>query len=311
MSADLAASSWGWTFRCCAAAGAWLLLAGAASAQELDAAVEIRAQASLELAAQAGQPPPSQPVSGNATQQATLSAVIGGQRVTSSVGAQLRSAALPAQGGALRQPGDGVVIALSLSGLCDGMPARTDGLYGDYGIELRNRSASQAWRVTLKIDYANHVAAAGPASTGEGAFAAGLATLAEDGRERFYSNLTSDTALGDRIDITPTGNSGQPLDDVGSRMLELELPPGAQLRLQGRQELRGAASTKDGEYHGALALFVSLVAAVRLDAEQPPGGAASVTQIAEKAGGKASLVPAAIAVVLLLAAFGVWLKRRK
>lgn len=288
-----------------------LLLACSAQAQSIDPDLEIKAQAGLLLTAATGQPPPSQPASGSATQQATVTTIVDGQRSVGGVDAQLRSSGALPPGGMLRRSGDGVGIGMSLSGRSNGVPARTDGLFGEYAVELRNRSASDTWRVALKIEYANHVAADGPASAGEGAYAAGLVTLAADGKEHFYSNLTSDTALGDRIDVTPTGGSGQPLDDVGTRTLELELPPGADLHLQGRQELRGAATTPGTGYRGSLAMFFSVVAAVHMQHPAPVADVASVTQVAENNGGTAKLVALVMGLALVLALAWAWLRRHR
>ncbi len=296
--------------RCCRGAGGLLLLAAwSAQAQAVDPAVEIRARANLLLTAAAGQPRQRLPARGNATQAATVSAVIGGQRSAASVTAQLRPGGTLPQGGVLRQAGDGVGISMNVSGLCDGAPAQTEGLYGEYGIELRNRSAREAYRVTLRIEYANEVAAEGPTREGEGAYAAALVTLADDRAERFSSSLTSDTALGDRIDVSPTGGSGQPLSDAGARTLDLDLPPGANLHLAGHQELRGAATTAGAAYHGALTVFVSLVVAVHIG--NPSHNTVPVTQVPEKNGGIANLMLAAVCSLMFLAVIFVLLKRRK
>jgi len=300
----------GWDLRCRLAGGLLLLASGAAQAQAIEPNVEIRAQADLLLAADPARPPPSLPAQGNATQQATVSAVLGGQRGTANVTAQLQAHGTLPQGGLLRQAGDGAGISMSVSGLDDGAPAQTEGLFGSYGMELRNHSAREAYRVTLRIEYDNKVSAEGPAGAGEGAYATALITLGENGVERFSSNLTSDTALGDHVDVTATGGSGQPLSDAGVRTLELDLPPGADLRLQGRQELRGAATTAGAAYHGSLALFVSLVAVAPMRNQAGPA-VEGVTQVAQMQDGIDKLMILAACGLPLLAVIWVVLRRRR
>jgi hypothetical protein len=300
--------------RCLLRLGGVLLLAlgGAAQAEALSPELEISAHANLLVAADAAHPLPSRPAQGNATQDAVVSAIVAGRRSAAGITRSLAVDGSLPQGGLLRDVGDGVGIAARIDGSCDGAPAQSDGLYGEYDFVLRNRSSSVRYKLTLKIDYANAVAAQGPAAEGAGAYGIGLITLGRDSGELFSSNLTSDTTLGDRIDVTPTGASGQPLNEAGARTLELELAPGAVLRLQGRQELRGAASTPGAAYRGALSAFFSIAAAAQTGARPPPpANPADVMQVPEKNGGIANLSAAAVCGLVVLAIAWAVLRRRK
>ncbi len=290
-----------------------LLLAVAAHARAgaIGSDLRIEAHANLLLAADAAQPPPSLPAQGNASQQATLSAIVGGRSSAASVTAQLAASGTLPQGGTLLDLGDGVGITADMSGLCDGAPAQTDGLFGEYDFDLRNRSATDRYRVSLKIEFSNSVAAAGPATAPDGAYSIGLITFAEDGGERFYSNLTSDTVLGDKIDVTPTGTLGQPLRDGGVRTLDVEVPPGGAIHLAGRQELRGAATTSGASYHGTLRAFVSVIAAVNMTQPSAVVAADAAAAPARDASPSAFFLYG-MAICVALALLGViWFTRRR
>jgi len=291
--------------------GALLLAVGAVQAEALSPELEISAHAGLVLAADAAHPLPSRPAQGNATQDAVVSAIVAGRRSAAGItGSLARSGSLP-QGGMLHDIGDGVGIEARMSGSCDGAPAQSDGLYGEYELSLRNRSAVARYRVSLNIDYANAVAAQGPAAEGAGAYGIGLIVIGQGSKELFASNLTSDTTLGDRVDITPTGTSAQPMSDAGTRTLELELEPGADLRLQGRQALRGAASTPGSAYRASLRAFLSVAAVHMENPVPPPAGAAAMPQVAKNKGGIAWWAIAAGCGLLLLALIAVLLRPRK
>lgn len=232
----------------------------------------ISARAGISLIADPAHPAASAPAAGNATQGATVSLTASGVNSSATVGAGLAVGGQLPLSGSLTRLGDGVGITSTMSGLDDGQPASTDGLFGDYALSLKNNSASHAYKVSLKIDYANSVQATGPAAEADGAFNIGLITLTRGDTTLFFTNLTSDTAFGDKRDVSFTGTHGQNLDDAGTRSVELRLQPGETIELRGQHDLRGGASRMGTSYRGGLKAFISLAEVADLAAAPPATG---------------------------------------
>ncbi len=245
-----------------------------ASASRISSDLAITARAGISVVADPEHSVPSSPATGNATQGATVSMIAGGVNSSVAVDSNLAVTGKLPLSGSLLEPGDGVGIASTMSGVDDGRPAASDGLFGDYALTLRNNSSTDAYKLSLKIDYSNSVQASGPAAPPDGAFNIGLITLSNGGATLFSTSLTSDTAFGDKNDVTFTGASGQPLSDSGTRTVEVSLQPGQTVELQGQHDLRGGASRPGALYRGGVRAFISLAAVVDLAAAAPAAAAA-------------------------------------
>ncbi|MDB5975502.1 MAG: hypothetical protein JWR07_2262 [Nevskia sp.] len=247
----------------------------------------ITAHANISVAADSAHPVPSSPAVGNATQAATLSLISGGMTSAVAVDGNLVVTGRLPLSGALLDSGDGVGIAATMSGIDDGKPASSDGLFGDYAFSISNRSATDPYKLSLKIDYGNSVQASGAVSAQDGAFNIGLITLNRGDVALFFTNLTSDTVFGDKHDITFTGTSGKDLHDAGTRTVDLTVQPGETVELRGQHDLRGGASHAGALYQGKLQAFISVAAVVDLAAAvtAPLPVAASQQATAEAAKG--------------------------
>jgi len=251
----------------------------------------------------------SPPASGNAAQNAVVTWISGGMSASASVDSSLAIRGPLPLGGPLLKLGDGVGITSTMNGYDDGQPATSDGLFGDYSLTLSNHSASHAYQVSLQIDYANSVQASGPAAPPDGAFNIGLITLNRGDTALFFTNLTSDTAFGDKHDVLFTGTSGQNQSDSGVRTVDLTLRPGDTIQLQGQHDLRGGASRTGASYRGGLKAFISLAAVSDLS------GGVSATPAASKPAdtGHSSLMRPIVwdLLVLCVIAVLVLLRRRR
>ncbi len=186
----------------------------------------ITARANISVLVDAAHAVASSPATGNAAQNASVSLISGGVTSITSVDGSLAVHGRLPLGGPLLRLGDGVGITSTMNGYGNSQPATSDGLFGDYSFTLGNHSANHAYQVSLRIDYANSVLASGPAAPPDGAFNIGLITLTRGDTNLFFTNLTSDTAFGDKRDVTFTGTSGQSQDDSGVRTVDLTLQPG-------------------------------------------------------------------------------------
>jgi hypothetical protein len=258
-------------------AGAW--------ADRFSADLGITAHANISVAADSAHPVPSSPAVGNATQGATLSLISGGMTSTTAVDGNLVVTGRLPLSGALLDIGDGVGITATMSGIDDGKPATSDGLFGDYAFSTSNRSATRSYKLSLKIDYGNSVQASGTASAQDGAFNIGLITLNRGDVALFFTNLTSDTVFGDKHDVTFTGASGKNLSDVGTHTVDLTVQPGETIELRGQHDLRGGASHAGALYQGKLRTFISVAAVVDLAAAVPASVVASPQLTVEAAMG--------------------------
>ena len=227
-------------------------------ASAINSDVTITARANISVLVDAAHAVASSPATGNAAQNATVTLISGGVTSITSVEGSLAVHGQLPLGGPLLNLGDGIGITSTMNGYDNGQPATSDGLFGDYAFTLGNHSASHAYQVSLRIDYANSVLASGPAVQPDGAFNIGLITLTRGGTSLFFTNLTSDTAFGDKQDVRFTGTSGQNQDDSGVRTVNLTLQPGETIELQGQQDLRGGASLNGASYRGGLKAFISL-----------------------------------------------------
>ncbi len=246
-----------------------------ASGAPIGSDLAITAHAGIIVLADPEHSAPSSPATGNASQSAIVSMIVGGASSSTVVDSNLAVTGRLPLSGSLLEPGDGVGIASTMSGIDDGRPAVSDGLFGDYSLTLRNNSATDAYTVSLKIDYSNSVQASGPAAPPDGAFSIGLVTLSNGGITLFSTSLTSDTAFGDKNDVTFTGASGQPLSDSGTRTVDMTLQPGQMVELLGQHDLRGGASRPGALYRGGVRAFISVAGAVDLAAAASAPGIAA------------------------------------
>jgi hypothetical protein len=173
----------------------------------------------------------------------------------------LTAGALPV-GGRLTDINDGVGMNFTSNAAFNGSsPSRSQELDGNYALQITNTSALDTFKLTLGMRFDNQQNASGPA-TNFGAFTHGVATLFafdpanNPGVDLAFSDLTSDTLLGNNNNGSTPGSSGGPVNEARTAFLEFIMSPNSTLNLGGRNDLFGSAGQSGAAYTGLLNSFV-------------------------------------------------------
>lgn len=248
------------------AVAAALFAAADASAVPIDPNISISATVSLDAANSVAAP-------AGLSQSGTFTRVIGGATTTATVNSALTVTGTLPLSGTLTDINDGVGISATGSGNSANGSGQAS-IFGDYTVTLQNTSATDTFKITLSWEITNQVDA-----NGGDAFAEGEITLNNGATEIFFSNLVSDTFLGDSsggsadgttVDTPfgPLGSFGASLSDTGTVLFDFILSPGQTVNLTGRNDLSSGAFTGDYSATVNSRLFVSGV--VNQTTTQPP-----------------------------------------
>lgn len=201
-------------------------------------------------------------------QTGTFSSILAGLPGSATVDSALGVTGSLPQGGVLTEIGDGVGINFTgNANSSQGIGAA--GLFGDYAVGMTNNSVVDTFKVTLGWEFTNQVDANGLDVGIEGEL-----FLIVNGaiNEFFFSDLISDTALGDQAggsDDNPDTNwespfaslasSGEALLDQGILFFDFILTPGQVINLTGRNDME--VFLFDGDYSATVSseLYVSNV----------------------------------------------------
>ena len=169
-----------------------LLVAAEASATPFDTSVSITASVNLNVF--------SSEAPAGLTQSGTFSQVIGGAMIASTVDNTLNITGTLPLGGTLTDIDDGVGMRFQSSGNSSDATDSFE-LFGDYRISLANTSVTDTFKITLGLEFVNSVDASGQDVGSEGEI-----ILEEEGTKIFFSNLISDTLIGDGAGGLSFGN---------------------------------------------------------------------------------------------------------
>ncbi len=120
--------------------------------------------------------------------------------------------------------------------------------YGfDFAIEVTNTSATNTFRVVLTVDFNNIADADGPVpAIDDGAFSESEFSVSQAGvGELLFTDLVSDTLLGDEIGGVDQGMFGEEQAESDSEELVFILAPGAMVELFGNYDTQGGAFDLD------------------------------------------------------------------
>jgi hypothetical protein len=244
------------------------ILPATASATLIDPLISITGSAELS-------PIPLTAPTGNASQNGTLTRIMGGATTTTTFNGTTVTGTNPLTG-TLTDTGDGFGIALNASGSNTGATSSIGDLFGDYSFVIANSSAD-TFTVNLKLDFNHQVNADGV--NGADVFAKSLIRLYDvtHNTELVFSGITSDTLNGDTKFVLPDNTTdsasgfGATLTDTGSLILSFILAPGATVNLGDSSfelNLRGGAFAP-GSFSAAVTTLLTVDSVVKQQTPLP------------------------------------------
>jgi hypothetical protein len=246
-----------------------VLLPSTASATLIDPLISITGSAELS-------PIPLTVPTGGASQNGTLTRIIGGSQTTTTFNGTTVSGTNPLTG-TLTDTGDGFGIALNASGSNTGATSSIGDLFGDYSFVIANSSVSDTFTVNLKLDFNHQVNADG--ANGADVFAKSLIRLYDvtHNTELVFSGITSDMLNGDTKYVLPDNTTdsassfGATLTDTGSLILSFILAPGATVNLgDGSFELNiGGGAFAPGSFSAAVTTLLTVDSVVKQQTPPP------------------------------------------
>lgn len=224
--------------------------AAAAGAAPIPSALQITASVALDLLN-------SVAPGGDALQDGRISQRVGGVLSSSSFDTDPQTIApQSAYSALLTQTGDGVGASFLLHSL--GGPGSTPKVGADFTFHLANTSLVDSYSVSLLVDYANVVEAAGADAYAK----AKLSVFDALNNEIFFTDHGADT-------VYAVNNFSY---DSASNLLTFLLAPGAIVELTAGQTQEGALSDGTG-YRSSLSAFLQIDSVTGGPVTPPPGGA--------------------------------------
>ncbi len=202
---------------------------------------------------------------GNASQNADMSLVIGGATSNTSIANVTPTGANPL-GGVLTDYGDGVGVSAIGSSTAGAISAIPDFIF-DLGFSLSNSSATDSYQVFFELAFSNFVDAEGSDAFIDAEINLFNSLLAE----MFFSDLTSDTVFGDQKNGTALATSGATLTDSGTFIFDITLAAGASDSFSAVLKMDGGAFDNSSLFNARTSAFISVIGADNLTGgPQPP-----------------------------------------
>lgn len=202
---------------------------------------------------------------GNASQNADMSLVIGGATSNTSIANVTPTGANPL-GGVLTDYGDGVGVSAIGSSTAGAISAIPDFIF-DLGFSLSNSSATDSYQVFFELAFSNFVDAEGSDAFIDAEINLFNSLLAE----MFFSDLTSDTVFGDQKNGTALATSGATLTDSGTFLFDITLAAGASDSFSAVLKMDGGAFDNSSLFNARTNAFISVIGADNLTGgPQPP-----------------------------------------
>jgi hypothetical protein len=217
---------------------------------------------------------------GNASQNADMSLVIGGGTTLTSIANLTPTGANPLAG-TLTDFGDGVGVS-AIGSSTSGAISEVPDFFFDIDFSLLNSSATDTYQIFFELAYSVSAHAQGNGTfivNGSDAFVNAEVNLfdgplVDSPDEIFASDLTSDRRNGDEIgDVlgsTFPGTNGASLSDSGTFLFDITLAAGASNNFSALVRMDGGAFSNDAFFNGRSSAFISILSADNLTAVQPP-----------------------------------------
>ncbi|ARD43170.1 PEP-CTERM sorting domain-containing protein [Colwellia sp. PAMC 21821] len=202
---------------------------------------------------------------GNATQNADMSLVIGGGTSLTTI-ANITPTGVNPLGGTLTDYGDGVGVS-AIASTTAGVTSEVPDFIFDIGFSLSNSSATDSYQIFFELAFSNFSDA-----DGSDAFVDAEINLFNSLLdELFFSDLTSDTAFGDQKNGTALTSSGATLSDSGTFLFDITLLAGASNSFSALLKMDGGAFDNTSIFNARTSAFISVVSADNLtNTPQPP-----------------------------------------
>lgn len=191
---------------------------------------------------------------GSVSQTGTFSMTSGGLSAVRTFNGTTVNGANPISG-TLTDPGDGFGISADVEALFDSEFA----IGIDIGIDIKNNSIAIPYELTFEVNFSNKVN-----SGGSDALAESELTIDDPFGKIFFTQVVSDTLLGNVIGGVETGGFGGIVDDNGMSSFKILVDPLATLRIEAYLTQDGAAFDIDSAAEINFSSFISVqdVAAV-------------------------------------------------
>ncbi|MFC3120771.1 hypothetical protein [Agaribacter flavus] len=187
---------------------------------------------------------------GNAIQTATLFSVLGGTNTNSTVSNTTVTGDNP-KGGQLTDIGDGIGLSSSLESSGIGF---SDVFAFDYAFQITNNSLSQDYTISFLAEFENSV------NSELDAFVESRFILEDSSNtEFFFTDLSSDTLVGNEKNGNPTGNTGGVESDFGTFGFDIVVAAGQMLTFTGEVKLDGESFVNDSFMLSSNDSFISIL----------------------------------------------------
>ena len=207
----------------------------------------------------------SSSATGNASQNADMSLVIGGGTTLTSIANVTPTGANPL-GGLLTDYGDGVGVSAIGSSTASGVSSTMLGFFFDIGFSLSISSATDSYQVFFELAFSNFADADGNDAFMDAEINLFNSLLVE----MFFSDLTSDTAFGDKKNGTALATSGATLSDSGTFLFDITLSANASNSFSALLKMDGGAFTENSFFNSRTSAFISVIGADNLTSGQQP-----------------------------------------
>jgi len=205
----------------------------------------------------------SVPTTGNANQSADMTRVIGGTSSSSSVINVTPSGGNP-YGGGLTNYGDGIGVN-ALASSTAGALSEVGGFVFDFSFSLQNNSLLDTHKVFFELDFSNFANA-----EGADAFVDSEINLFDSlNNEMFFSDLTSDSKIGDEKNGVGLSSFGATLLDNGKFLFDITLAAGVLDSFSAVLKMDGEDFTNDSFFTGQSDVFIRIVDSENLTSSTP------------------------------------------
>lgn len=202
-------------------------------------------------------------IDGGATQTGAFGSVLAGSSAAhSSTLSGTTVTGGNSHGGSLSDIGDGVFANYNLNGSSQGSES---GLTTDFRFDLENTSLTDSFRVTFEVDIDNNADA-----DGTDAFIHSQFSLFDSSSaDIFFSDLLSDTSLGDEFNGGFPPTSGGALVDTRTFTFSFDLNPGDNIFFDGFIDMTAGAFDSSTSYSGQLDSSINLMRVENLSSTNP------------------------------------------
>lgn len=204
----------------------------------------------------------SSAASGAATQDGSFSGTFNGATSGSTINNTTVTGSNPVSGN-MTEIGDSLGSVLNFSGTSGGT---NGGMFTDFLVDISNTSATDQFMITFAVDFSNIIDANGGDAYADSQLSIFNTT---NSLEVFFTDLTSDTFFGDKVNGVSPGTFGDALSDTGIATFDIFIDPLATINLSGLNAIEGGAFSADGSYSGSLETVLSIVAVSNLTGPQP------------------------------------------